>query len=51
MKVTNKGLFGVKTTPMTDDWKSAYRKPKSNGLYGKGKFSKIYGKPRRMPGT
>jgi len=50
LKVTGKGVFGVKTTPFTDDLKSVFAKPKKNGLYGKAKISKVYGKPRRMPG-
>ena len=50
MKVTGKGPWGVKTTPITEDWKKVYSKPKGNGLYGKAKVSKVYGKPRKMPG-
>ncbi len=50
MKVTGKGVFGVKTTPFTDDLKKVYAKPKSNVLYGKSEIKSVYGKVKRMPG-
>ena len=51
MKVTNKGVFGVKTIPFTQNLRKAYDLKHSEALYKKSNYNKIYGKPRKLPGV